>query len=156
MSALMSVVVEVTRQPILTIGSCRVLLEIDLLVFHGSPESFDHHIVNRASLAIHADRNVLRLQRAGELMTRELGSLIRVEDFGFAKRRKRIVQSIHAKVDVHAVGQSPRKNIAAEPIHHGNQIQEAKLHRNVRDVATPNLVGPIDFEVAQQVRIAAC
>ena len=72
MSAFMAVVLEVTRQPISTIGSCGVLLEIDLLVFHGSPESFDHHVVNRSSLAVHADRYVLRLQRVGELTTREL------------------------------------------------------------------------------------
>jgi len=58
MTALVAVEVEVTRQ-IFYNRSCHVVLEIDLLVFHRSPESLDHHVVNRAALAVHTDRDIL-------------------------------------------------------------------------------------------------
>ena len=47
MTTLVAVVIQVLAEPFVTIGSCLVLLEIDLLVFHGSPKSFDHHVVDR-------------------------------------------------------------------------------------------------------------
>ncbi len=59
MSPLVIVLIQVRIEPLITIGSAVVLLEIDLFIFHSSPMSFYHHIVNRAAFAIHADRHIL-------------------------------------------------------------------------------------------------
>ena len=63
MTALMSIVVQVLTKPCKTIGSGDAFLEIDLLVFDCSPRPFDHHVVNRTAFSIHANGNVLGLQR---------------------------------------------------------------------------------------------
>ena len=81
MTALMSVVIQVLSKPFVTIGSGDVFLEIDLLVFDSSPESFDHHVVDRAAFAIHADGDIVGLECSSKFAASELRTLIGVEDF---------------------------------------------------------------------------
>lgn len=88
MATFVAIVVEVRREPFLTIGSGGVLLEVDLLVFYSSPQTLDHHIVDRAALAIHVDRDVLGHQRAREFPARELRTLVRVEDLRPDERQR--------------------------------------------------------------------
>ena len=40
--------------------------------------------------------------------------------------------------------QPPGEHVAAEPIHHRDQVQVAAAQRHVGDVAAPHLVGPVD------------
>jgi hypothetical protein len=49
--------------------------------------------------------------------------------------------------------ESSQLHEAAEPIHHGNQVEEAAMHRNIRNIGAPDLVGPLDGNAAQQVRV---
>ena len=53
----MSVVLKVRLQPLMTIGSRRVLLDVDVLVLHRSPQTLDRHVVDAPALAVHADGN---------------------------------------------------------------------------------------------------
>ncbi len=41
----------------------------------------------------------------------------------------------------------------AEPIHDGYQIEEAAAHRNVSNIGAPDLIGSVDREATQKVRI---
>jgi hypothetical protein len=43
--------------------------------------------------------------------------------------------------------------VAAEPIEDRRQVQEAIRQRDVGDVRTPHLVGPLDTHVPQQIRV---
>ena len=47
----------------------------------------------------------------------------------------------------------PTDDEAAEPIHYGHQVEEAVMHRKVRNIGAPDLVGPFDGDDAQQVRV---
>ncbi len=47
----------------------------------------------------------------------------------------------------------PRQHVAAEPIHDRHQINKALPQANVGDIAGPNVIGPIDLEAAQPIRI---
>ncbi len=76
----MAIVLEVRLQSFMTIGSRRVFLEVDVLIFHGSPQTFDHDVVNRSSFAVHADGDRFLFQSLGEDLAGELRPLIRVED----------------------------------------------------------------------------
>jgi hypothetical protein len=49
--------------------------------------------------------------------------------------------------------QRPAQHIAAEPVHHRHQVEEAPPHRHIGDVARPDLIWPVDDQVPQQVRI---
>lgn len=92
----MVVVVQVLRQALITIGSARVFLEIDFLVFHRSPQSLDHHVVDRPPFAVHADCHILAAQQRRELAAGELASLVRVEDLRLSLP-KRILQRFDAE-----------------------------------------------------------
>ncbi len=52
-----------------------------------------------------------------------------------------------------SVIESPRQDAAAEPVDDCGQIDEAARHGNVGDVHRPDLVGPDDGEIAQQIGI---
>src|SRR6266403_2910633 len=47
----------------------------------------------------------------------------------------------------------PTEHVAAEPVHHGDQIEKAATHRNVRNIGAPDVVWAFDGDAAQQVRV---
>ena len=65
----------------------------------------------------------------------------------------RFVQSFHAEVCRQRVGQAPRHHPAAGPVHHGEQEYKTPSHRDVGDVGGPDMVGTIDHEASQEIRI---
>ena len=66
---------------------------------------------------------------------------------------ERALQRGQAEAGLHGVGEFPAEHEPTEPIHDGDQIQEARPHRNIRNIGAPNLVGPLDRDAPQQVRI---
>ena len=71
---------------------------------------------------------------------------------------ERLFQRLDAEIRRQRDRQPPGQDLAAEPIDHGGQINEAAGHRNVGDVHRPDLVSPRRryrprrCEVAEQVR----
>jgi hypothetical protein len=63
------------------------------------------------------------------------------------------VQRSQAEAGLHRVGKFPTEYEAAEPVHHGDQVQKAATHRNVSNIGTPDVVGSLDRDTAQQVRV---
>lgn len=82
-----------------------------------------------------------------------LAALVRVENLGPAVLRQRLLDRFDAEGRLHcdrdAMGQDP----SAEHIDDRREIDEATPHRNVGDVHCPRLVGPLDLQSAQQVRV---
>ena len=58
MPALAIVEVEVHGQPLSCLAAVPIGMQVDVLVFHRAPQPFDEHIVDPATLAVHADRGV--------------------------------------------------------------------------------------------------
>ena len=58
-------------------------------------------------------------------------------------------QNAASMADRHPPGQNP----PAEPVDDGGQVDEAARHRDVGDVHGPDLVGAVDRQPAQQVRV---
>src|SRR5438309_6333917 len=57
-------------------GHTRISMEVDLLVFEAAPQPLDKDVVHAAAFAVHADRDAMPLQGAGEIVTGELGALV--------------------------------------------------------------------------------
>ncbi len=53
--------------------------QVDLLVLDAAPQALDEHVVAPCALAVHADRNAVAGEGAGECRTGELRTLVRVE-----------------------------------------------------------------------------
>ena len=60
---------------------CRRLVrsQVDVLIFHASPQSLNEDIVDPPPLAVHADRHPVRLEYVGERLGGELCALVGVE-----------------------------------------------------------------------------
>ena len=59
MGAFVAVEFEILFQPFVTIGSGFVALQVNVFVLQRSPQTFDEHVVQSATFAIHADLDVV-------------------------------------------------------------------------------------------------
>ncbi len=128
-----------------------VSVQVHLLVLDRSPDAFDEDVVAPAAPSVQADPDAFPLQSSGEGLAGELRSLVGVEYLRFSIHGKRLFQRLHAEGRIHRDQHTPGQHAAAEPVHHRGQIDEAARHRG--DVHGPDLVGPRDGHVTQQVGI---
>src|SRR5450759_1278075 len=128
-------------------------IQIDLFVFHAPPQAFYEDVIDPASLAIHADLDAVRLEDGGEVVTRELASLVAVEDLRRAVLDDRLLKGLDAEVWGHADRYPMGQNPAGSPVDNRYQIYEAATHRDVGDVCRPCLVRSVDGQALQQVRV---
>jgi len=111
------------------------------LVFDRTPQSFDENVVHETTASVHRNRDARSLEHAGEGGAGELRALIGVEYFRCAVPRQRFVERRDAKARIHRVRQAPRQNRPAGPVDNRHQIQKAERHRNIGDVAGPDMIG---------------
>ena len=78
--------------------------------------------------------------------------LVGVPDFRLTEPQ-RGVECGQAEGGLHGIGKLPTQHVTAEPVHHRDQVQEATLHRNIGNIGAPDLIGPLDGDAAQQVRV---
>ena len=78
-------------------------LQVNSFTFEAAPEAFNKHIVHPACLAIHGDTDTSILQLADPERTRELATLIRVEDIRLAVA----LHSVFKGFSIHAVADPP-------------------------------------------------
>ena len=128
-------------------------VQIDVIVFERSPQALDEHVVNGSAHSVHRDLDSGVLQDRGEVLARELKSLIRVEDFGRAVKGEGFVQGRDAEVTRHGVGQPPREDLSRVPVHDRDQVPESFLKGDVGDVGRPHVVRVIDHEAPEQIGI---
>ena len=108
----MIVEVEVPSQAALRFMKVGVVVQVDLLVFHAAPQTFDKDVVETAAAAVHADADPGFIEPAGEIVARELAALVCVEDLGPA-RVKGLVERINAERRVQRVREPPGQYVVA-------------------------------------------
>ena len=101
---------------------------------------------------IHAHAHPRRFQSTRPVRRGEPHALIRVE-YLRTTPRQRLPQHRLTKAPVQRVRHPPTGHQSAVPIDRRQQLQEPRRHRNVRDVRTPRLPRPLDFQPLQQVRM---
>jgi len=111
-------------------------VHINLFVFDALPEAFHEHGVAPEACAVNADPNAVLFQSTRELQARELAPLVGVEDSRCAIDGQGFLDCRSAG-SRQRVGQPPRQHPATGPVHDRTQIQEAAVHRNVRDFGPP-------------------
>src|SRR5213078_5401444 len=104
--------------------------QINLLVFDAAPQPLDEHVVAPSAFAIHADRDAVAGEDAGEGRPGELAALVGVEDLRLAMTSESILQRLDAEGRLHRDRQSPRQNTACSPVEHHGEIDEATCHWN--------------------------
>ena len=85
------------------VGHGFISIEINLLIFHTAPQSFNKYVVSPGALAVHADVDVIVLEDIDKHIAGILAALIRVENLGFAIAVYRLLQGIHAKATIQAI-----------------------------------------------------
>ena len=73
--------------------------QIHLLVFNAAPQPLDEHVVPPSALAVHADRDPVFDQHAGERRAGELAALIRVEDLRLAKAGESVIKRLAGSLE---------------------------------------------------------
>jgi hypothetical protein len=93
------------------------------------------------------------MQRGREGVAGELRSLVGIEDFRFAVTADSFLDGLDTEIDRQCVRHPPRQHPPRGPIHDCRQVDGPTLHLQVRDVHDSDVVGALDREVAQQVRV---
>ena len=75
MLALLVVEAEPGAKAGLGLSEARIGIEVDLFVFEAPPQSLDEDVVHAATLAVHADHDLVPLQGASEVVAGELAAL---------------------------------------------------------------------------------
>ena len=81
--------------------------EIDLFVFDRAPEPLDEDIVPPCALAVHADRDGVIQQHAGEHGAGELAALVGIENLGPGVPGERFLDRLKAECDFHRDRNTP-------------------------------------------------
>ena len=144
--------VEPGADHVLCIASIGQFVQVHRLVLQRPPQPLDEDVVEIAAAAVHGAACASRAYPVGERVAGKLGTLVRVEYLRGAGMQRRL-ERVDAENAVHRVRQPPRQDMAAGPVHHGDEIKKAIRNRDIGDVSTPRLVRPIDHQVAQQVGI---
>ena len=129
-----------------------ILMEIDLLVFQGSPQPLGEDIVESSSFSVHADLDVMMDQDIEIAEAGELGSLIRVMDFRFSGT-ERLGESFNTEGIFQGIGEAEGNHIATEPIDDGNQIEKSMTQTNIRDVRSPDMIRMADGQTSEEIGI---
>ena len=143
MNSLVIVEREVRSQVAHGIWNALVIFDIDVLIFHTTPQTLDENVVQCSPSAIPADANISGFEPVRKLGTGKLHTLVRVENLwrGYAQGP---IQRFQAKPGIQRDRDFPRQDIATEPIDDRHQIDESALEANVRDVTTPDLIAALD------------
>ena len=84
--------VEIATNRFAGVGHAVVGAEIHLLVFDAAPQPLDEDVVSPRTFAVHADRDAVLDQQAGERGARELRALVGVEDLRLAVLGQRLLR----------------------------------------------------------------
>jgi len=144
---------EVTADCAAGLGNTFVGAEIDLLVLDASPQSLDEDVVAPRSFAVHADGDARVENNVGEAGAGELAALIRIENLRSAVAGQSFLECLDAELRFHGDRQPPSEDPAAEPVDDRREIDKAPRHGDVGEVHRPDLVGPDDRQVTQEIRV---
>src|SRR5258708_19670495 len=152
MQAILIVELKIRFQPSFRIRYRLIIFEIHLLILDASPESFDENSVQSSPAAIPTDANSCCLQATSKIHTGKLHSLVVVKNLG-SRLRKCLVERFETKRGFQGDRSSPSENRATEPVNDGDQIQEASLQADIRNICTPTLIDAIDAHSTPQIWI---
>ena len=130
-----------------------VRVHIDLLVFETFPESFHEHVIPPTAFSVHADLNAVVHEQPGELLARKLAPLIGIEDVRRAIVGQGVPDGLQTEIGRERVGEPPGQHPATRPVEDRKQIHKASRQRDIGNIGGPDMIGPCDREVAQEIGV---
>jgi len=132
------------------LGHAGVGPQVDLVVFDGSPQALHEEVIASGVLAIHADLDLVGGQHLDVVGRCELAAPIAAEYLGLAVTWERLPESFDAEVTVQHGSQVEE---AARGSLLGRQMHPFAERRDAGDVDRPDLVGPDDGQLPQQIEM---
>lgn len=129
-----------------------IAFEIHFLILHGSPETLREDVVEATAPAVHADFDTVLFQDFRELVARELGSLIAVEDFRLPAA-ERFTESFDAEFFFHRDRKPEGHHVAGIPVEDSREVCPAAGKTDERDIRSPDVIAFQDRHIPQQIRI---
>ena len=118
MNPLRVVEMEVSLQASAGFSDRQILMKINLLVFHRSPETLHKDVVINPAPAIHTNADVFSGEDFREIDAGKLNALIGIENLGPGNLQRPLYRP-GAKIGVQGGSNIPGQNIAAVPVHNG-------------------------------------
>src|ERR1035437_503523 len=153
MTSVVVVPVEPVCQVLGKLGTGFIGLQVDSLVFQGTPESFDKDVVLEPSFAVHADPDFPGLEDGGKCFAGKLASLVGVENLRGSVFEKCLFQGFDTESGVQRVGQPPGQDLPGGPVHDCYQVHKSPCHGDIGNVRCPDLIGPVNGQPSQQIRV---
>src|SRR5208282_6676169 len=110
-------------------------------------------VVEPGSTAVHAQLAAGGQNHVGELFSGELAALIGVDDLGYAVAGEGLLDDFLGVDGLQRDRHAMRQHLAAGHVHHRGQVDKSAGHGNVGRVECPNLIGPADQKIPEQVRV---
>ena len=126
-------------------------IQVDILLFYGTPETFYPDIVLTSPPSVHADTDIMALQTSCPFFTSVLASLIGIENIRCSVSADAIFKKSRAVAGRKIIAESPAYNEAAIDINNSIQVHEAVFDRNIGYIRTPYSIRTVRLEVAQQI-----
>lgn len=108
--------------------------KMDAVILREPPDALDEDVVDAASLTYHRYPNAHPFRSVGLGEGRDLAALIGSHYLGRAKLMDRLVRRLEAQVRSQRVRDALCQDLAAEPVHDGDQINEALTHGQICDM----------------------
>ena len=146
------VVAEIAAQARSQFKAVGIIPEVNVLVFHGSPQSLDENVAMGSAPTVHADPRSGLFKGGDECIDRILRSLVGIE---YLRRTGfyRLIQAVQTELTVQCVGYLPGDNVAAEPVHNHHEVHESLPHPNVCNVCASDLVRATYGQVSEQITV---
>ena len=152
MGPLEVIVTEVAAKARSQFKAVGIVPEVNVFVFHSSPQSLDEDVVVGSASTVHADPHPGLFKSGDEGIGRELCALVGIEyrrQSGFHC----LMQAVQTELAVQGIGYFPGDDVTGKPVHDCHEIHESLSHPDVGDVGAPDLIGATDLDFPEQVRI---
>ena len=112
----------------------------------------DKHVVSPTAFAVHAQFATLIKHRCRELCSCAMTALLSIDNLGLTEFGEYLLKGFYGMTRLQGDGHFLRKHLAASYIDHSRQVDKALGHCHVGGVQCPDLVGPDDGQVPEQIR----
>ena len=123
------------------------------LVLNTAPDTLDKHVVSPSAFAVHAQFATLIKHRCRNFCSCALTALVSIDNLGLTEFGECLLKDFYGMTRLQGDGHFVREHLAASYIDHSRQVNKALGHRNVGGVQCPDLVGPDDGQVPEQIRV---
>jgi len=138
-----------TRSQFKAVG---IVPEVNVFVFHSSPQPLDEDIVMGSTPTVHADPHSGFFESGDEGIGRELSPLVGIEYLRQAGFHC-LMQAVQTELAVQGVGYFPGDDVTGEPVHDCHEVHESLPHPDVCDVGAPDLVGTANLDLPKQIGV---